>query len=150
MPNEFMSEIAKSSIAITPTAGAAGQTAINGAILDMAGFTGVEVSLVFGAITSGAVTSLKAQQGAASNLSDAADLTGTSISVADTDDGKLFVLDVKNVQERYFRVVVSRATQDAVVAAGIYKQYGPRTRPITQHADVITNEKHLAPIEGTA
>jgi hypothetical protein len=63
--------------AITPDNGAAGTTDINGATLDMQGFEGVLIKVVFGAITAGAVTSIKAQQGAQSDLSDAADLEGT-------------------------------------------------------------------------
>lgn len=43
----------------------------------------------FGTITASAVTSIKVQQGAASDLSDAADLLGTGITVAADDDNQI-------------------------------------------------------------
>ena len=65
---------------------AAATTDVNTTILDMSGYRGVMWIAEFGAITATAVTSIKAQQGAASDLSDAADLTGTSISIDDDED----------------------------------------------------------------
>ncbi len=80
--------------AIAPAAGVAGTTDINGATLDMSGFEGVLMKVTFGAITASAVTSIKAQQGAASDLSDTADLLGTGQTIADTDDEKVFYIDL--------------------------------------------------------
>ena len=56
---------------------AAGTSDKNSSIIDMQNYEGVIFIAAFGAITSGAVTSIKAQQGAASNMSDTADLAGT-------------------------------------------------------------------------
>jgi hypothetical protein len=142
---------AKISSAITPTAGAAGTTAINGSVLDMANYEGVLIMVRMGAITATAVTSLKVQQGAASNMSDAADLVGTGITVADDDDEQLFAINVLRPRERYVRLVVSRGTANAVVSSAEYIQYGPRKGPINNNVtDLVTVEAHVSPAEGTA
>ena len=73
---------------------AAGTTAINGSVVDTQGFDGVVFVVAMGAITAGAVTSVKVQQGAASDLSDAADIAGTSVAIADTADNKLVYVEV--------------------------------------------------------
>lgn len=144
-------KMTKVSTAITPTAGVAGTSDINGTALDMQGWEGVMVIVRMGAITANAVTSIKMQQGAASNLSDGADLEGTSITVADDDDDQTFVIDLNKPRERYVRVVVDRGTQNAVVASAEYIQYGPRKLPTTQNAtDLVTFEGHVSPAEGTA
>lgn len=135
--------------AITPTAGAAGTTDINGATLDMQGFEGVLMMVTFGAITASAVTSIKAQQGAQSDLSDAADLAGTGQTVADSDDEDIFVIDLYRPAERYVRVVVDRGTQNAVVSSATYIQYGAANAP-TSHGSTVNSETHVSPSEGTA
>jgi len=144
-----LSKNVKITPAITPDNGAAGTTDINGAALDMSGFEGVLIEGVMGGITPNAVTSLKAQQGAASNLSDGADLEGTGQDIADDDDNKTFYIDLYKPAERYVRLVVDRGTANAVVASATYIQYGPRTKPVT-HGTNVSGELHASPAEGTA
>ncbi len=144
-----LSKDVRISQAITVTAGAAGTSDINGTTLDMSGYEGVLIVVTFGAIVSGATTSIKAQQGAASDLSDAADLAGTAQTIADTDDEKTFYIDLFNPQERYVRLVVDRSTQNATVASATYYQYGARVVPTT-HGSNVAGELHIAPAEGTA
>jgi hypothetical protein len=144
-----LSKNCKITNAISPTAGAAGATDINGATLDMQGFEGALMVVTFGAITAGAVTGIRAAQGAASDLSDAADLAGSAQVIADSDDDKTFYIDVKKPAERYVRLVVDRATQNAVVAAAWYIQYGAHKAPTTHGANVA-GETHVSPAEGTA
>lgn len=149
--HESLLEDAQFSLAVTPTDGAAGTTDINGAIIDMDGFDELICIVVFGAITATAVTSVKWQQGAASNMSDAADLEGTGITVADDDDEKLTVQSLVRPTERYVRVVVDRGTANAVVAAAVYIKRKAHEVPQTQaSSDVIDSEEHLSPAEGTA
>lgn len=135
--------------AILPSEGAAGTTDIEGAILDMAGFDGVLVAVSFGAITAGAATSIKMQQGAAADMSDAADLEGAGQTIADTDDDKTFYIDLLNPRERYVKLYVDRGTQNAVVASATYVQYGARNMPTT-HATGVSGESFDRPAEGTA
>lgn len=139
----------KISTAITPTAGAAGTTDINGTTLDMSGYEGVLMIVRFGAITGSAVTSIKAQQGAESDLSDAADLAGTGQTVADDDDDQTFYIDLYRPTDQYVRVVVDRGTQNAVVASANYIQYGARKAPVS-HGTGVSGETHVSPAEGTA
>lgn len=144
-----LSKDVKITQAITPTAGAAGTSDINGATLDMSGFEGVLMIVTFGAITAGAVTSIKAQQGSAADMSDAADLAGTAQAIADTDDDKVFYIDLYRPEKRYVRLVVDRGTQNAVVASAEYIQYGARSEP-TSHGSGVSGETHVSPSEGTA
>lgn len=123
-------------------------------VVDMAGYEGARFIVQFGAITSGAATSLKVQQAAAQTSSTAltsgADLEGSSITVGDTDDSKLFIIDVYKPRERYLQLHILRATQNAVVDAVLVEQYGAKKLPVTQNADVDTVEIHASPAEGTA
>lgn len=123
-------------------------------VVDTAGYEGVRFLVGFGAITSGAVTSVKAQQAAAQTsataLTSGADLAGTGITVADTDDNKIVILDVYRPQERYVQLHILRATQNAVVDFVVAELYGARKLPVTQDTDVATLEIHASPDEGTA
>lgn len=136
--------------AVTVTNGAAGTTDINGVTLDMANYEGVLMIVTMGAITSTAVTSIKAQQGAASNMSDAADLTGTAQTIADSDDENTYYINIHKPRERYVRLVVDRGTANAVVSAATYVQYGPRTLPVAAHGSAVAGEAFVSPAEGTA
>lgn len=141
-----MKELAKQTKltqAITPTAGAAGTSDIEGATLDMANFEGVLMVVTFGVITAGAVTSIKAQQSAASNFASPDDLNVRAI--ADDDDGKVFAIAVHKPRKRYVRLLVDRGTQNAVVAAAEYLQYGPRTKPTAAHGAGVTVDAVVSP-----
>ena len=130
---------------------AAGTTAINGSVVDTQGFDGVVFVVAMGAITAGAVTSVKVQQGAASDLSDAADIAGTSVAIADTADNKLVYVEVSHPRERYVRCVVSRATQNAAVDGIVAMLTGPRVVPTTHDASTVAGgEAHVSAAEGTA
>jgi len=144
-----LSKQVKISSAVTPTEGAAAATDLLGTTLDMAGYDGVLMIVRMGAITTGAVTGLRAQQGADSGLSDAADLLGTAQVVADGDDEKTFYIDLFRPEERYVRLVVDRATQNAVVSSAHYIQYKGSKAPST-HGSNVSGETHVSPIEGTA
>lgn len=144
-----LSKNVKISSAVTPTAGAAGTDDINGSTLDMAGYEGVLVVVRMGAITTNAVTSIKMQQDSDSAMGSAADLAGTSQTIADSDDGEIFYIDLYRPEERYVRLVVDRGTQNAVVASAEYIQYGPKAAPVTQPTGT-NGETHVSPAEGTA
>jgi hypothetical protein len=132
-------------------AAAAGTSAINSAVIDTKGFKGTTFIVAFGTIVENAVTSVKVQQGAASNLSDAADLEGTSISVADDDDNQIVIVEIDDARERYLRCVVSRATQNSTVDGIVAMQHNADEEPVTHDAStVVGSEYHLAPAEGTA
>jgi hypothetical protein len=139
----------KFSTAVAPADGVAAQTDIEGTTLDMAGYDGVVMYCRFGAITAGGVQSVKAQSGAASDMSDAADLAGTKQTVGDGDDGEIFVIDLVRPAERYVRLYVDRATQDSVVAEAHYIQYRGKG-PVALQGAGVNIERHVDPVEGTA
>lgn len=134
--------------AITITAGAAAATAINGTAIDTAGFDGVLFVVQFGAIVATAVTSIKAQQDTVVGMGAAADLAGSNQTVADTDDDKVFYIDIKRPLEQFVRCVVSRATANATCSAVAYL-YRSRSRPVT-HGTGVAGEKFASPLEGVA
>jgi len=130
---------------------ASGTATRNGVILDMQDYDGVLMIVKFASIASGATTSIKAQQGAASDMSDAADLSGTSISVADDDDNQIFVIDLYKPRERYVRLVVAKDSSNATAESAIYIQYSGRKMPIDNNVtNAVTYELYVAPLEGTA
>lgn len=131
---------------------AGGTSNVNSDPVDTAGFDGVRFITGFGAITAGAATSQKAQQGQASNLSDAADLASSSVTVADTDDNNISIVDIYRPAERYVRLATLRATQNAAIDFMIVELYRQRKQPVTQDATVVAaGAKVLAsPAEGTA
>lgn len=131
---------------------AAGISNQNGATLDMSGWDGVLFVAALGTLTATQVTSLKAQQGQVSNLSDAADLLGTNVGpLADGDSNKCLALDIYRPTERYVRCVVVRGTANAVIDSVMAIQYRGRKMPVTQDTTTIAaSEQHVSPAEGTA
>jgi hypothetical protein len=144
-----LTETVKLIDAITVDAGAAGtDDALDGAIVDMQGYTALAVIVKTGSLVSGAVTTLKLQQDDDPAMGAAADLQGTSQAIADTAGNKMFFVDLQRPSKRYVRLVVTRATQNATLTA-LYLLYGGRHRPATQPAGV-TGETWGSPPEGTA
>jgi len=132
-------------------ASVAGQTAINSDAVDVSGYEGCMFVVNAEAITAGGAQSIKVQQDAASNMASAADLAGTSVTIADDDDNQLFYVDVKRPRERYLRLVVSRATQNSAFGPIYAILYGPRKKPVANNVtDTMTGEKYEGPAEGTA
>lgn len=126
---------------------ASGAVDRDGAVLDMAGWEGVLVLVTVATVASGAVTGIKAQQGAVSTMADAADLKDSALAIADADDNKVFWFDLKP-NERYVRVVVDKDGTNACAESAVYIQYGPSgiEVPITD----ANGESHALPAEGAA
>ncbi|HYE94459.1 MAG TPA: hypothetical protein VEA38_25725, partial [Terriglobales bacterium] len=133
----------------TNYAGAANTTDLTSESVDTLGFDGVRFLVGFGAITAGAVTSVKAQQSTADG-SGQSDLAGSSQSVADTDDNKVVIIDIYRPQERYVNTVIDRGTQNAVVDFVIAELYSGRKQPVTQDATIVgaAAEVFASPEEG--
>ena len=124
---------------------ATGTSDVNGTVIDMSGFDGV---MFVGAIGSAAANNgIKVQQGAASNLADAADLAGSKVLSDGTQTQ--FVVDVFRPQERYVRPVMVRGTTTTVDAVFAI-QYGGRSLPVTNTSAALAAELHVSPDEGTA
>lgn len=133
---------------------AAGTTAANGTAVDMTGYDGVLFLIAFGAIVTGAITSVKAQQGAASDGGDAVDLEGSGVTVADDQDNKVVALDIYRPRQgygKYVRPVVSRGTQNATIDSMIAILYNGRSKPVSLDATLVAASKSLgSPATGTA
>ena len=130
-------------------AAAAGTTTINSSSVDMLNYEGVRFTVPFGAIVAGAATSVKANQSADDSTFN--DLLGSSQTVADTDDNKVFIIDIWRPIDRYVRCTVLRATQNSTVDGIIAEQYGPRVLPPTNDATTVGGQEiHTSPAEGTA
>ena len=111
-------------------AAVAGTSTITGSTIDMTQYpSGITFVALLGTLTSGNVSTLKAQQGDASNGSDAVDITGASAASADTMSNKLLVVEVKYPTKRYVRFVLTRATANAVVDGVLAIPWGARLAP---------------------
>lgn len=133
---------------ITPTNGAAGTADINGATIDMQGFSSVMILVFMGAITASAVTSIKAQQSNASDMSGAEDLEGTGQTIAVADAEKVFGIDIHKPTKRYVRLIVDRGTANAVVSSAVAILYNGWSSGAAQGANVAI-ETFASPAAGT-
>jgi hypothetical protein len=130
---------------------AVGITTVNGTVLDMEGYEGVEFVALAGVITDGNFV-LKAQDGALANLADAADLAGTATQLNNGQNNTEAVLDVHRPQKRYIRPVVVRGGATGAVINGIVAiQYGPKNLPVADDATTVPISKTvISPANGAA
>lgn len=130
---------------------AAATTDVTGTAIDTQGYDGVLFVAHLGTITSGAVTSLKAQQSSDDGDADAyADLAGSGTTIPDSASDKLAILDVYRPQERYVKPILDRGTQNAVLNGMIAILYKGRSVPVSLHANVAVSNLVVSPAEGTA
>lgn len=129
---------------------AAGATDVTSESVDTKDYDGVEFICGFGAIVAGAVTSIKVRQDIVAAMSAGADIAGTAITVADTDDNKITRSGIIRPRERFLDHVVKRATQNATVDFLLAVLHKAHKVPITQHSTVIKAETFVSPAEGTA
>ena len=137
------------SIAVAAGSRTAGQTTINGAMVDMQGYEGVVAVVEMGTIASTAITSIKWQQSDTTTSADFSDLEGTGLAIADDAGDEIFVSELYKPTKRYVRIVVARAIANAALRAATYVQYKPREAPVSQGTGV-NSELHVGPAEGTA
>lgn len=150
-PNVLTKRLVPDATAATTWTLAAGTTDVNSPGVDMLGYVGIRFIMGLGTITSGAVTSIKLQQsdddGAADDYTD---LTGTGITIADTDDNKLIITEIWKPLKRYVRLALDRGTQNAVIDFLMAELHNPINAGVTKDATVATQEIANGPGEGTA
>lgn len=129
--------------------GSAATTDLTSEAVDMQGFECAAFICGFGAITSTAVTSVKAQQCDTSGGS-YADLAGTSITVADDDDNQITQMVINQPRERFLKHVVDRGTANAVVDFLLCIQGGAKEVLAAIDSMTVAREIHNGPAEGTA
>lgn len=98
--------------------------------------TGCAFVLSVGAVTDGTTGSAKLQHGDESDGSDAVDVTDASVSFADGDSNKEFVLQKIWPTKKYYRVVVTRTGANVVINGITALVFGTRTKPVSQPATV--------------
>lgn len=128
---------------------AAGTSVLTSEAIDMQGFESCEAHLCVGTLTSGAVTGLKASQCDTSGGT-YADLLGTLVAIADTDDNKMARLEVVQPRERFLKFVTNRATANAVIESLVVILHGSKELPVADDTTVVGSELHISPAEGTA
>lgn len=134
--------------AATTTAGAAAATDITSDAIDTSGFEGCCFIVSVGTVASGAVTTIKVQQCDTSGGS-YADLTGTSVTIADDGDDKTYYVEVVRPREQYLKLVVDRATANATIGSITAVLFGASNKPVS-HGATVSGESHYAVAEGTA
>lgn len=127
-------------------AASAATTDVTSDIIDMAGFDGVIFLTSFG--TAAADNTMHAEQGAAAAMGDAADLEGSEVDVASSDED-LFI-DILRPRERYVRVVVTRATSTTVGDIWAIQYRAKDGLSVdNETAGTIAGKKLVYPAEGT-
>jgi hypothetical protein len=135
----------------TTYVGAAGQTNLLTEGIDTLGFDSALLRVGFGAIVAGAAVSINAQQSDDDGASDGySDIAGTSQTVADTDDNKVFEIEIHKPGKRYLAIEILRATQNVTVDWMEAILYNPTQMPVTQTSIIGGVEKFNTPAEGTA
>ena len=139
--------LSKNSKLILVEAGAASAgTTLTSDTIDTQGYEGV---MIFGSIaTANAGNYAKARQGAASDMSDAADLEGTK--VVPGDNGDSFCIDILRPRERYVDVQIVRGGANSITGDVYALLYGPVRKAPTAHGATIDVETFVSPAEGTA
>jgi hypothetical protein len=124
---------------------ATGTSTINTTTLDMQGYDGVMWLASLGSAASN--NGIKAQQGQASGMGDAADLINTQVLSDGTQTD--LVLDIYRPQERYVRCSVVRGTTTTIEAVWAVQYQGAK-RPVNNATAAQAVETHVSPVEGTA
>jgi hypothetical protein len=122
-------------------------TIVAGTPIDMSGFDGVMFVYACGGITDG-TPSIKVSEGAASNMSDRADLLGSgTLAVANT----VAIVDVFRPVKRYVDCSIVRGGSTGSIIGGVIAiQYKGSKAPTTQPATVNASKQMVSPAEGTA
>jgi hypothetical protein len=123
----------------------AGTSEVDGATIDMSGYEGCLFVAKFGTAASG--NTLQAQQSQDSGFASPADLEGSLVTVASSDE--LVYLDLVKPAERYVRIQAQRGTSSTLDWC-IALRYGAKKLPVDNDtAGTIAGEVSQSPAEGT-
>ena len=129
-------------------AGTTVQTQTTG--LDMAGFESCTFIASFGTLTANQVTSVEVHQCDTVAGTYAAIAGSNSGPLDDDDDDKLVVVTVVRPREQFLKVVINRATANAVIDGVVAIQSPAHKAPVSHAASVALSESVFSPAEGTA
>jgi hypothetical protein len=127
---------------IAPQSMAAG--AVNGAIIDTAGWDGVMFSIAIGAITGAGTLDAFVARSANSNFAGAVNINNASlVQVTNANPNSIAVIDVYRPAQRYLRLTLTQAANTVVAGANVnlYRRNGilPSTHTATQVVRVAEN-----------
>lgn len=132
---------------------AAGTSVQNSSGVDMSDADVVTFFAAFGVISASAVTNIKAQQSDDDGSSDDyTDIEG-SLSVTmtpTTDNNKVLALEVIRPKKKWVRLVVNRATGNAVIDSVLALKSRLRVSPGVHDTTILGTEVLSGPNEGTA
>ena len=115
----------------------------------MQGYNSCLFLVLLGALTDTTVPAIKIQQSSDDGSTDAySDLEGTAYAVADSDDNGVIAVEIIRPTKRYLKLILARATANAVLDGILAVVGNPSSLPITQ--TTLGNEVHVSPAEGTA
>jgi len=136
-------------VVIVENSVAASQATTVGEIVDTAGFDAACFIYKLGTVTDGAAVTLKIYQGTDATVSDVAELSGASASIATTatDSEQFLIVDVIKPRERYLRPTIVTATQNVEIDSAICILYNPDVAPVTQPATIDVNTVVVSPAE---
>lgn len=127
-------------IARVASAAAAGQTAVNGSLIDMAGFDGVLFIALLGTVAATSTVGLHAEQNDVNSATGVQELQGSAtIAVGATNSNTAVVLDVHKPRQRYVRPVIKRGVADTVVDGVIAILYDARSKPTDHDVTVLAS-----------
>lgn len=120
--------------------------------VDTTGYTSVSAVYHFGALTTGAVVTVKLQHSNDDGVTDAyTDIAGTAQTIPVADANKMLITGIFKPQKRYLRTVITRATANAVVDAVTLFLALPNNAPVSYGSTVSgTPEFFNSPASGTA
>lgn len=119
--------------------------------VDTAGCEGVCFLVTLGAITSTGTATCKLQQSSDNDADGYSDIEGSSkANSGDSATTKQIVIEIKNPQKRYLKLLVTRAVANVVVDSITALKFGNKKLPITDDASVDGTLLLVGPAEGTA
>lgn len=117
---------------------AAGTSDTYSSAVTLGKYNGVRHIALLGTIASTGVATIKAQHGDVSDLSDAADISGASVSVTDTDGNKAVIVEVSQPTKPYHRLYIDRGTANSVIDGVITELFVANKAPASQGSNVLT------------
>ena len=112
--------------------------------VDMTGFEGCVFLVAMGEIITSAATTCYVRQDTATGMGGGVQLTGTVITIADSDDDKILLMDVYRPKEQFLDVKVTRTVQNSEVDSIIAIQYNGRKTPVTYDSSTVASATYVA------
>lgn len=113
-------------------------------VIDMAGYGELDVVVSFSTIATNAVTNIYLQHADAASdantLTSGANIANTSQTVADSDDGKVFIIGNVIPTKRYCQLVVNKDATNATAEEAFAILSKPKNMPVTHGTGTGTGE----------